>query len=397
MAIEINVGGGAVSDSLILGASYPLSLGFGDLFDTEGSRFARNTIIVTDDNDLDPILQAQKTYVPSGGALTFLQSMGTVVAKSDGEVVIFVSGSTTSYKSVNNGEAFTQNSAMPASCNADKRDSAAYSPTTGTLIVTEATFASTNVLRSLDGLTFASVNVSAGGLPGSVFCDANGTWYCGGSADIYTSVNDGVSWTPSGQSIINVFTFTEANNGRIIASKPGNEIWYSDNSGASWTQATAPSTGLVEAVSYLGNDTLIAVGSSAGSNKISTDNGANWSVYNALNAFGDGSGISKSIWSDGSGRAIIGVRDSNYDGTKDRIVILETKDSGSTLSQTSSVDAGSVFSGFAQGQNMRLFGSSTSYNAADFPVTYSYFDQGYRGGVGDSTTDNWATLIKKNV
>lgn len=387
---------GAASDSLILGASYPLSLGFGDLFNTEGNRFARNTIIVTDDNDLDPILQAQKTYVPSGGQNTFTQSMGTVAAKQDGEAVIFVNNTTDSYKSVNNGELFVQNPALPASCTANGRDSAAYSPTTSTLLVRVAGFSTARVMRSTDGVNFSIVSIGIGVTVTSVFCSAGGTWYCSTDTGVFTSTDDGLTWNASPQAIPNIVSFTEAFGNRVIAAR-SDQIWYTDNSGASWTQATIPSTSPMEAVDFIGNNTLIVVSSQTGNNRISTDNGVNWTAYNLLNSFGDNSGISRSIWSDNSGRAIFGVRDANYDGTKDRTVIVETKDFGATLSQTGSVNMGSGSLGFAQGASMRLFLSSNTYDASDFPITYTYLDQGYQGGVGDSTTDNWVTLIKKNV
>lgn len=397
------VGGGG-SGGLLLGNSYPLSAGYGSLFTLDGNQFARNNIVVTDNNLLDPILQAQKSYAPSGGQNTFSQALGTVVASTvnnpNGTVLVFTYNDTTTFRSVDNGENYTS-LVLPSASYAGARDSAAVSPVTGTLIVNS--ILAGRVQRSTDdGQSFTNIITGASLGFESVFCASDGIWYAGNSnKNIYKSIDDGLNWTVASPAFsAQGTTLCEAAGNRVVIGFGNGDILYTDNQGDTWTQATGTLSGVLQAISYIGNDgvndVVIAVSPGANGNGISYDNGATWQAYPEFNQYGNGGGQCKNLWSDGNGALIAGMFDQDYDGTKDRAVLVTSKDFGVTTSIIGYVETESLI-GLSQGANGRLFASGTTYDAANSPDPYVYLDQGYKGGTGDPNLDTWATCIKKGV
>ena len=397
---------------LILGNSYPISSALGaGTFEIEGNRFARNSTVVTDLNLLDPILQAHTNYLPSGGQNSFNQNLGMVTASTiknnKGTVIVSPSGSTSYFRSIDNGETFSKLSVSGgAGFTSFYKDAINVSPTTGTFVAGQMNSSNNTVIvRSVDdGITFQFVTLERGtnSLRSlSVFCDSTGVWYCSVDARrLYVSQDDGVSWTYKRTIGGNVHSFCEGANGRVFAACDNGQVWYTENKGNSWTQAAGTLSSLLTAISYIGNNNgshiLIANSNTSNAAIISFNNGTSFQPYTQLKPYGDHQGAGYGIWSDGNGVVVFSVHDQNYSGDKDRQLILVSTDFGQTVRQTGSVKM-SACHGFKEGANARLFASAVGYHATQHPEPFVYLDKGFQCGVGDVTTDGWATLIKKRV
>lgn len=397
MAIEINVGAG--NESVLIGETINLSTPLDGVFVWEDSTWARNNQIVTDTNDLDPSLQPLRQYIPSGGQDTFAFGLGTTAAiPSQNVVAIFRNGTAFLRRSADNGDSYASVTASGVTFVANRRDCANVSPTTNTGICCTSN-AGGRIARTTD--SFVSFTLIAPGpavTPTSVFCDSNGDWYLGfNGGQIYRSVaaSDGVSWSSVTTLSGAVTSITQGASGRLVAGTTTGDVSYSDN-GTTWTSATS-TAGDVRAISFVGtnagSDILIAVSGTVGGNKISTDNGENWTQFNGFSDIGDG--VSYLCWSNGLGRLVIVVSDNNYDGTKDRVIILNSNNFASTLVQSGTLETSNA-SGLSVGSNIRLFLSSSNYDASDQSEPYSSLDFGFKPRGEDSNTLQ-ATLIKRST
>lgn len=147
---------------------------------------------------------------------------------------------------------------------------------------------------------------------------------------IWRSSDNGVTWAAKGRPASNttqIFSFTRADNGRIIAGGTrsggsGGTVYYSDDTGNTWTEVTSPFSGTrITALEKIPSGRLIA-GDNSAQPRIYTsdDDGATWTFRQALS--GGGSQCSD-ILSLGSARLLAST---NNSGGK----IYESTDSGVT-------------------------------------------------------------------
>lgn len=405
MAIRKTVGGGGA----LLGQIINITTAAGDeVFDWEGDRWVRSDTIVVDDNDLAPELQGLKTYTPAGGQNTFNETLGatlaTTVNNSSGTVIIRKYNSLSGFRSTDNGETFSSNS-VPQQCLSDIRDCMSVSPVTGTIITNalQGSNQETIINRSTnDGLTYSEINIVTNDKRNTavVFCDSTGKWHVIADQGVYYhSTTDGVSWTLQTALPSRCYTMCETPSGRLVVGGENGAVYYSDDGGTVYATATGTLAGDLRAMSYIGDnggsETLIAVSNIAAQSVVSYDEGATWQQYTPVLAFGSDQGSSYCIWSDGTGKVVIGVIDTNYDGSKDRTVVCQSNDFGATLTQASVVEMNTAL-GLAEGADERLFMSSRNYSATDHPEPYVYLGEGFSSG-GDPNNLLEACLIKEGV
>ncbi len=151
-----------------------------------------------------------------------------------------------------------------------------------------------------DGIAW---NVGSYAVPNQILTDvtyvSGSTWLAvGDSGTLLRSTNNAVSWSTISSPTSSYISGIASNGSRVVLSALGSAgLWYSDNSGTSWTQVSGTSGWGFDSIGY-GNNRFMAVRRNAGFSY--SDNGSSFTnVSNSQVSSGSNFGVAGPSYGDG--------------------------------------------------------------------------------------------------